>query len=297
MRANDGALLGAWFHPAGRPRAPRRVAVLHGGAGIAAAGYRHFAAFLADWGIPVLTYDYRGIGRSRPASLRGFHVTTADWVELDAAAAIAWLRVRFPDDELIGISHSIGALALAAAPNAAQQDRLAFIAPHTAYVGDYRWSYRLPMALLWHAFMPAATRLAGYFPARRFGLGEDLPADVALEWARRLSPQLRPRGDRPAAQRVSRLLDAAASLERPALALTVRDDAFATAAGARRLLSYFPRLEVQPLVLGPDDANVPRLGHFGFFRREAGRRLWPRFLERLGGYPRQFPPPRESRVS
>jgi predicted alpha/beta hydrolase len=216
---------------------------------------------------------------------------TADWVEFDAAAAIAWLRERFPEDELIGISHSIGGLALAAAPNADQQDRLVFIAPHTAYVGDYRPLYRLPMALLWHGLMPLTTMLAGYFPARLFGLGEDLPSGVAREWARRRSPQLQPRGDQPAAQRVRRLLDEAARLERPALALTISDDAFATLAGARRLLANFPGLQVQPVLITPAEANVPRLGHFAFFRREAGERLWPRFLERLGGYPRRSPPP------
>lgn len=291
LRAADGRELGALFYASQRPRAPRRVAVLHCGAGIQASSYRAFAQFLSEWGVAVLAYDYRGIGLSRPSDLRGFPVVTADWVELDAAAAIAWLRERFPDDELVGISHSIGALSLAAAPNAARQDRLVFIAPHTAYFGDYRPLYRLPMAVLWHGLMPVVTRLAGYFPARRLGLGEDLPAGVALEWARRRSPELRPRGDQPAAQRIRRLLDQAGLVERPALALTVSDDAFATVAGARRLLSYFPGLQVQPVLLTPAEANVPRLGHFGFFRREAGLRLWPRFLGLLDACPPRSQPP------
>lgn len=291
LRTEDGVILGATFHAAARPRGPRRVAVLHGGAGILQQRYRHFAAFLAEWGIPVLTYDYRGIGASRPASLRGFRATTADWVEFDAAAAIDWVRERFAEDELIGISHSIGGLALGAAPNAARQDRLVFIAPHTAYFRDYAPLYRLPMALIWHGLMPAATRLTGYFPARRLRLGEDLPAGIALEWARRLGPDLRPRGEEPEAQRARRLLDHAALLDRPALAVTVSDDAFATAAAARRLLSYFPRLRVQPVSVTPTEANLPRLGHFAYFRREPGATLWPRLLALLGGYPRQFPPP------
>src|SRR5439155_1281292 len=82
-------------------------------------------------------------------------------------AAIAWVRERFPRDELVGLSHSIGALALAAAPNAGAQDRMVFICPHTAYYGDYRPLYRLPMALLWHGLMPLVTALLGYFPAKR----------------------------------------------------------------------------------------------------------------------------------
>ena len=175
LRAADGYPIGAVFYPALRPRAPRRVAVLHGGAGIPALRYRRFANFLAEWGIPVLTYDYRGIGLSRPPGLRGFQATMEDWAEYDAAAAIAWLRERFPRDEILGFSHSIGCLTLGGAPNAAEQGRVVLVGAHSGYYGDYRPLYRLPMTLAWHGLMPALTRFVGYFPADRLGLGEDLP--------------------------------------------------------------------------------------------------------------------------
>ena len=68
----------------------RRVVVVHPGAGIAAAAYRRFAGFLAEAGIPVLTYDYRGIGASRPKALRGFRAAIEDWAEYDCGGAIAW---------------------------------------------------------------------------------------------------------------------------------------------------------------------------------------------------------------
>jgi predicted alpha/beta hydrolase len=196
------------------------------------------------------------------------------------------MRERYPDDELIGISHSIGALPLCTAPNAAEQDRLVLIAPHTAYYGDYRLLYRLPMALMWHGLMPIVTRFLGYFPARRLRLGDDLPAGVALEWAERRSADLRPDGATLADDRIRRLLDCGSMLQRPALAITISDDAFATAAGARRLLSYFPRLVSHQVVLSPAEANVRRLGHFGLFRREVGPALWPRLLALIDAYPR-----------
>ena len=199
---------------------------------------------------------------------------------MPAASRIAWLRERFPHDELIGLSHSIGALALAGAPNAANQDRLIFIAPHTGYWGDYRLVYRLPMTVLWHGFMPVVTRLAGYFPGQRLRLCEDLPPGIALEWAQRRSPDLRSSGLRP--ERTQQLLDRARTLERPATAITISDDAFATLQAAKRLLSYFPGLRAQHIVLTPAEAGVERLGHFGFFRRAAGRILWPRLLALIG---------------
>jgi predicted alpha/beta hydrolase len=282
LRTADGCEVGATLHAGARVRRHRRAAILHGGAGIAARRYRRLAEFLAEQGVPTLTYDYRGIGMSRPASLRGFRARTADWVEYDAAAAIGWVRERVAPEVLIGLSHSIGGLALGGAPNAALQDRLLFVAPHTGYWADYRVLYRVPMAILWHGLMPLVTRAVGFFPARSLRLGEDLPAGVALEWAARRTPDLRSAVAGFEANRIARLFDTAAHLQRPATVLTMSDDAFATAAGAERLLACFPRLATRRIVVTPAEARVRRLGHFGYFTREAGAALWPRLLALLG---------------
>lgn len=278
--APDGYELGAIFYDA-RAAAPRRVAVLHGGAGIPALRYRWFARFLAASGVPALTYDYRGVGLSRPPELRGFPALIEDWAEHDSGAAIAWLRQRFPQAELIGIAHSVGALLQGGAQNAAEQARLILVAPHTGYYGDYHPLYRLPMAALWHGLMPALTRLVGYFPARRLGLGDDIPAGVALQWASRRSPEIRPAESDASGDRTRRLLERCAALDRSALMVRFSDDAFATAAGARRLLNYYPQLSPRHALFTPADAGVPRIGHFGFFGRTIGAILWPRLLPYL----------------
>ena len=286
LRALDGHLLAAEIHDARGAGAPRRVAVVHCGAGIPAAYYSRFASFLAESGIPTLTYDYRGIGASRPASLRGFRATVEDWGEYDCGGAIAWLRERYPRSQIGGVAHSAGWLLHGGAPNAGEQSMLALVCPHTGYYGDYRAAYRLPMAALWHGVMPALTRMFGYFPARRLGLGEDIPGEVALQWAGRRSPDLRPAGQGPAAERTRRLLERCAALERPAVLVCVNDDAFATVAAAERLLTYYPRVSVhQRLAFSPADAGVRGIGHFGFFRREAGAALWPRLLAALQALP------------
>ena len=261
-----------------RGEKPARVAVLHAGAGIRALNYRRFAIFLAQSGIPVLLYDYRGIGLSRPRALRGFRATVEDWAEYDCTGAIAWLEERFPGTPILGIAHSIGALLVGGARNAPHQAQLVLIGGHTAYYGDYNERYRLPMTLLWHGLMPAVTRLLGYFPASRLGLGEDIPGGVALQWAARRSPELRPAGADPGYERTHELLDRCALLQRPALLISISDDAFTGAAGTKRLLSYYPRLfPLKHVVFTPADAGARRLGHFGFFRRAGGSVLWPRF--------------------
>jgi predicted alpha/beta hydrolase len=78
------------------------------------------------------------------------------------------------------------------------------------------------------------------------------------------------------------VLDRCAALRCPALAISISDDAFATVAGTRRLLTYFPRLSSpQHVLYTPADAQVRRIGHFGFFRRAVGGVLWPRLLAQL----------------
>ena len=281
IRTLDGYELGAVLYAARAGAAPQRAAVLHGGAGIAAQRYAIFARFLARSGIPVLTYDYRGIGLSRPGALAGFRSVIEDWAEFDSSAAIGCLRERYPGAELVGIAHSVGALLFGGAHNAAEQASLVLVGAHTGYFGDYLPLYRLPMAALWHGLMPMLTRLVGYFPARRLGLGDDIPAGIALQWALRRSSDLRPAGTSPAEERARRLLDRCAALERPALVLRFSDDAFATEAGMRRLLAYYPRLLPQYVLFTPADAGTRKIGHFGFFGRSAGPALWPRLLARL----------------
>jgi len=282
LRAHDGYELGGAWYAGDLPEEPAQVALLHCGAGIPALSYRRFARFLARHGIPTLTYDYRGIGLSRPARLRGFSASIEDWAFYDCAGGIAWLRDRYPRATIVGIAHSIGALLFGGAPNAAEQSRLVIISGHTAYYGDYDARYRLPMAVLWHGVMPVTTALLGYFPARRLGLGEDIPANVALRWAGRRSPELRPARDAPYYERFQVLLDRCAALQRPALLVSISDDAFATPAGTGRLMAYYPRVfPRRQLRFTPADAGVRSIGHFGFFTRRAGSALWPRVLAEL----------------
>jgi predicted alpha/beta hydrolase len=254
-----------------------RAAVIGCGGGISAVFYRRFATYLAENGIPALTFDYRGIGSSRPKRLRGYSASVADWSEYDCGGAIAWLRERYADAELIGIAHSIGTLLIGSAPNAHELSRIVLICPHTGYFGDYRPRYRLPMAILWHGLMPGLTRLVGYFPANRLGLGNDLPSGIALEWGSRRSPDLTRTGSiEPARARAG--LARCSVLQRPALVVSFTDDAFATDAGTRRLLSYFPKLEPVAMRIRPADAGMKTVGHFGFFRQPARTVLWPRVL-------------------
>jgi len=179
-------------------------------------------------------------------------------------------RRRDPGAELIGIGHSIGGFVIASAPNAELLGRLLFVATHTGYWGDYHPRWRWPMAFMWHGVMPALTRLCGYFPGRALGMGADIPAGFAGQWARRRTPAVRYEGERAEA-----CLARCRRLRSRALALTFTDDGFATAQGTRRVLEHLPGVAAEHRVIAPRDAGLASIGHFGFFRASAERSLWP----------------------
>jgi predicted alpha/beta hydrolase len=249
---------------------------------VPAVRYSHFAAYLLAAGIPVLAFDYRGIATSRPARLRGLVATAEDWSECDCGGAIAWMRARYPGARLVGIAHSIGTLLIGGAPNIGEIAQLVFIGAHTGYYGDYRRRHRLPMALAWHVVMPLLTRVFGYFPAHMLGLGEDIPAGMALQWAARRTSELRPEATDRNATRAREMLARYAGIRVPTQTISFSDDAFATEAGCTRLLSVYPSIEAHRQVLTPEFAGFSPVGHFGFFRRAAQERLWPLVLAHLG---------------
>jgi len=259
--------------------APTIAVVFAGGGGIPATRYRHFAGFLASSGIPVLTFDYRGIGQSRPPSLRGFKASAEDWSEWDCGGAIAWMRSRYPNAKLVGVAHSISSLIIGGAANVGECSRLVFIAAHTGYFGDYSKRYRVPMAVLWHVVMPVLTHLFGYFPARMLGLGEDIPSGMALQWAARRTPELRPEATSPNASRARAMLARFGSIKVPIIALSFADDAFATEAGTRRLLSIYSGVTARYECVRPASIGLGSIGHFGFFRHNAEATLWPMILD------------------
>src|SRR5215471_14631876 len=79
LPAEDGYPLAARLWGKARYRSPKAVALINAGAGIAFGYYERFARFLAAEGVSTLLYDYRGIGSSRPSSLRGFKASVFEW--------------------------------------------------------------------------------------------------------------------------------------------------------------------------------------------------------------------------
>jgi len=279
VHASDGYPLAAtlWLPESGET--PSRYVIVNAGAGIPARYYGRFAAWLADRGLPTLTYDYRGIAASAPPTLKGFEVRVEDWGSKDCAAVLDSMSARFPSAKAAVVGHSIGGFVTGLMPGGERVERLALVGAHTGYWGDYARRARLPMFFTWHLAMPLVVRAMGYMPARRFGLPEDLPAGVARDWSARRKPEpwwnlKRPDGS-PDRERIERVIARFDAFRAETLMVSLADDPFATRAASARMAALFRRCRIREKRIDPRSAGLPRVGHFGFFRSRMRETLWP----------------------
>jgi len=246
--------------------------------------YEGIARHLAEAGLAVLTFDYRGIGDSRQGGpLRRETARMQDWGRLDLEGALAWMRGRYPGAPQLALGHSAGGQLLGLAPSARDLRGAAFVGSQLGWSGHWPWPARALMWTMWHALIPAFTAATGYLPMRRLGQGEDLPAGVALEWARwgrrrnylfdDLGPEVR---------------SGYAGLRFPVRALHISDDLYAPRSGVEALTAFYGgRREVRTVT--PAEAGVRRIGHFGWVRPQFEEAIWAPirdwFRERLAPSP------------
>lgn len=266
ISAADGYALGAAV--LGAPVRSGPVVVISGATGVRQRYYARFAGWLAERGATVVTFDYRGIGESRPHRLRGFRARMRDWGELDLEGVLAFARREWPHRPLVSIGHSVGGQLLGLPPSNVALTRAVTVSSQSGYWRHWPGASKVAMAGLWFGLMPLAASAVGYFPGR-LGIGEDLPAGVAQEWARWGRQPGFFTDDGVSSEGFARLAI-------PMQAWSFSDDTYAPRRAVDWLHGLYASAQLERLHLAPRDAGVKRIGHFGFFRETFRDSLWPR---------------------
>lgn len=278
----DGSLLAAVAYepPAGGSPTQGPVLVIGPGMAIPQRFYAEFATWLAGQGVPVLSFDPRGMGASRRGPLREVRADVLDWARLDAVAAVTAAAARWPGRPLHWLGHSLGGQMLALLPPDLPLQGALALASGSGYWRLNAARVRWLTPWLWGVAVPLALRLFGCFPGRRLGKLGDLPGPAIAQWRRWCLHPDYLLGD-PA------LREAAARQPVPLTVLSFSDDELLGPLSAPRLFGAFTAARPRFHVIEPRDHGLGRIGHFGFFQARPGvaERLWPLVLRWLQAGP------------
>ena len=244
--------------------------VLHPATAVPERLYRGFAEFLAGDGFAVVTYDYRGTGRSG-TSKENPGIRMRDWMAVDAPAVAQWTRERFPHVPQLAVGHSIGGHALALNYGSPELKGIVTVASHVGTTAAIpKRAERLRVNLILHVLGPIIVRLLGYAPGRRLGLGEDIPRAAMLEWGQ-WTKLPRYFFDDPTMNAEERTAQVSADV----LAIGFSDDLWSTPEQIDAMTDRLVNAEVERRTVDPESVGVQSIGHMGFFRRENRDTLWP----------------------
>lgn len=272
VETSDRYPLAARLHAA--PGPARAVTLVVPAMAVPKEFYAPFGGWLAGRGLDVLTFDLRGMGESAPASLRGFETDILTWARQDCAAMLAAARARAAGRPVLWIGHSLGGQVLAMTPGHEDLAAAVTVASGVGYWRENAYPLRLYSWFLWFVAAPVATAVCGYFPGRKLGMVGDLPRGVIEQWSRWCRhPEYAVGVEGEAIRERYR------QVRLPLLSLSFTDDEYMSARNVGVLHGFYENARRDMRRIAPRELGLSRIGHFGFFRRRAGERLWPALLD------------------
>lgn len=274
LHASDGYRLSVTVFESVQPT--DKLLLINSATGVKQQVYFSFAKFLAANGVTVITYDYRGIGLSKPAKMKGFKASMRIWGTEDFKTLTTFINEDYSHYQKFCLGHSVGALILGMNEDAAIFEKFIFIATQDAYIGHLKMHVAISALLGFGIAVPVTTRFLGYFPAHWFGLGESLPKGAANDWRTLV---LHPKSTSRLYEKIE--YDYSKQLTQAATVLHAEDDAWVTAKGMEHLLSrVYPGLPKKYRELKTHESEKGEIGHVNFFR-SYNRKLWQIVLDEL----------------
>jgi len=237
--------------------------------------YFSFAQYFSEQGFTVITYDYRGIGLSKPSEMKGFKASMRTWGSVDYKTLTQYIKAKFPEYRKYCLGHSVGALILGMNEDSVIFDEFIFVGTQNAFVGNLKGKTKIEAYLGFGIAQPVTTGLLGYFPAHWFGLGESLPKNCAFDWRTLILNK----------KSTNRLLekidDHSKKLTQKTFVIRAEDDIWLTEKGVLSLLNdTYPNLKPTYRLVKTSESDKKEIGHINFFR-SYNQKLWSIILNEL----------------
>ena len=264
----DNYKLAAQFYPANNHSKQYPVLICPA-TGITKVFYHAFAEWLNQQGYAVLSFDFRGIGESLHGAIKDSTASIADWGMLDIPAAIDTLLARTQAEKVIIIGHSAGGQLLGITPNYQKVAKVLAIAGSTGHVKDLKGKTKLLAPVMFNVVFPLSSLVKGYGATQFIGMGENLPKQVAKQWAEFCS--------KPGyvTNTIGKTIfeDYHANIQCPITAFAATDDEIATRANVKDLLRLYPNAPTKFIELNPQQLGYKQIGHMLMFKK-SHHKLW-----------------------
>lgn len=273
LKASDGFTLQATHFNATGPC--KAHLIIAGATGVPQRIYQRFAQYCANQGVEVWTLDYRGIGLSKTASLRGFEMNYLDWARLDLAALLGYVS-SITAGPIWMIGHSYGGHAFGLLPGKDRVEKFATFATGAGWHGWMPPMEQLRVLFMWRLLGPLIVRAKGYLAWSMLGMGEDLPRNVFLQW-RRWCQWPRYFFDDPEQTHLAKEF---AQVTIPIRAINATDDKWAPPASRDAFMAAYSQARLESITIKPSHIGMSSIGHMGYFRPQA-QALWQDTLDWL----------------
>ena len=263
--AEDGFKLnGAVFSAIGSSDNFNRVLIIGSAFGVPYQYYKHIAGFLAEQGMAVLVFDYRGISHSKHGNMATNRILMQHWGQLDLEAAIQFVQSEYQPKNISYLGHSAGGQIIGLAPSSHAFDKIIIAA---SGVGAWRlWPgvQKYALAAIWYLVFPVvmAFQFGDFFKSRFLG---PIPVPKTavkqwLTWARSREYLFSPEHGLE--------LSGYKRIDADILGITISDDWYAPKEARDGLLKHYPNANKEVLNISPKSLERKSIGHFGLFKKK-----------------------------
>jgi len=267
IRTNDGTRIWISFYEPQQPN--EKIIVIAPGVGMTQEYYHLVALFFEQLGFIVVTFDYRGMGRSAPEKLNGYEANMHQWAVQDINAVLLHVKQNHPGREIIYIGHCMGGEIIGLAPASQYVNKIVLVSSALTCEKLYPWNRRV---LLKYSKIKSRfiSWILGYAPANKKRQRQRIPRGVYKQLANWCD---NPNG----------LFDAFPDnnyrkINVPLLAYTFTDDWYCPPKAVKELLGHFANASITWYHLRPKDIGLKQVGHIDFFNASMRSHLWPSLL-------------------